>query len=77
MTARLKEGPLGESNTALTARLYGKECENAERKGLGHMLARLQAEADEFDRRTARKGVCPECFMERSCGIDRGKHECW
>lgn len=73
----VKERSLGESNDRLSARLLDKDLANAERTGLGRMLARIQAEADEQAEIDLRKGVCPDCHMVRSTGIARSKHECW
>lgn len=72
----VREGTLGEPNDRLTARLADKDAANAERTGLGRMLSAIAAEEEEFARRSERKGVCPECFMVRPCGISRKAHQC-
>lgn len=71
---RIKDAPLGESNTRLTVRL----ADAADNLPAGWKFAvrAMEKEADDMERRTARKGICPECFMERSCGIAKNKHEC-
>lgn len=72
---RIKDAPLGESNTRLTARLDDAAANLPQ--GWKMAVRAMEAEADEHERRTARKGICSKCHMERSCGVSRGKHICW
>ena len=68
---------MGESNTRLTARLEGGANSPGVKKFLARMLQEQAAEADLFEAQTSRKGVCPRCNMQRSCGIARNRHTCW
>lgn len=74
----VKEGPLGESNNRLTARHNWETERHLEVWSRAKVAIRMmEAEAEAFEERTGRKGICPDCFMERSCGVTRGKHICW
>lgn len=71
----VKEGPLGETNARLTARLDAAK--DALPEGWKTAVRAAEREAEAFDRLVMRKGVCPRCHMVRSSGIARRRHECW